>query len=366
MNTAKIDKFFKFLDLQPQPIVGVDLSPTSIKCVELTRSRSGVITIENYSIEPTPKDAFNEQGIDNTDALGAALEKAWKRLGTKVKNIAIGIPSNIAITKKVKFSKELDDIAIADDVLVEAGQFIPFNLDDVNIDWVILGPHPASPETDNEILICATRRDRIVDYMAVAEAAGLKVSTVDIDSFARQLAFDQLQAADPQYQNEIIAVADAGSSTLHIAIYNKGDELIFSKEIAFGSNQLSESLTAIYSITPEQAEDAKKRGGQGLTDYQSQALDPFLEGLGMEINRTLQFFLTQAEVEKIDRIMLAGGCASYENAAEIVGRTTQITTVRCNPFENMTISSRLKNRSLPKEAPMLMTACGLALRRFDH
>lgn len=365
MNTAKIDKFFKFLDLPPKPIVGIDLSPTSIKCVELTRSRSGAITIENYSIEPTPKDAFNEQGLGDADALGAALERAWKKLGTKVKNIAIGIPSNIAITKKVKFSKDLDDLAIADDVLVEAGQFIPFNLDEVNLDWVVLGPHPQTPELDNEVLICATRADRIVDYMAVAEAAGLKVTIVDIDSFAQQLAFDQLQQGHADYANEIIAVADAGSSMLSLSIYNKGEELIFSKEIAFGSNQLTEALCSIYNISPEQANEAKKRGGDGLTDYQVQALDPFLENLGMEINRALQFFLTQAEVEKIDRILLAGGCAAYDNAPEIVGRSTQIPTAAFNPFDNMIIASRLKSRNLAKEAPMLLTACGLALRRFD-
>lgn len=364
MNTAKIDKFFSFLDVPPKPIIGVDISASSIKCVEISKGRNGYV-LENYSIEPTPKDAFNDQGITNADALGAALERAWKKLGTKIKNIAIAIPGNVAITKKVKFVNELDDIAIADEVIVEATQFIPFNLDDVHIDWVNCGPHPSNPDTHNEILICASRRDRIVDYMAVAEAAGLKVIKVDIDTFAQQLAFDSILQANPEIANEVVAVADAGSSMLNLAIYNQGEELIFSKEISFGSNQLTESICHVYGITVDQAEDAKRRGGQGLTDYQNQVLNPFLESLGMEINRALQFFLTQATVEKIDRIMLAGGCAAFDQAAEVVGATSQITTSSFNPFEHMIHSGKLKNRNVNKEAPILMTACGLALRRFD-
>lgn len=365
MNTEKIDKYFKFLDVPATPLIGVDLSVSSIKCVELSQNRNGTVKLENYAIEPTPKDAFNDQGIGDADSLGAALKRAWSKLGTKVKTIAIAIPSNIAITKKVKFSKDLDEIAIADEVIVEAGHFIPFSLDDVNLDWVVLGPHPSSPETDNEVLICATRRDRILDYMAAAEAAGLKVVKVDIDNFAQQLAFDHMSKAHEDYANEVVAVADAGSSMLNIAIYNKGEEMIFSKEIAFGSNQLTDSVRQIYGITNEQAEDAKRKAGAGLTDYQNQALDPFLANLGMEINRTLQFFLTQATVEKIDRIMLAGGCAAFEGAAEMVGNVTQIKTEAFNPFVHMDASSRLKNRNLVKEAPMLLTACGLALRKFD-
>ena len=365
MNQTKLDQLFKFLDIPSRPLVGIDVSPTSIKCVELTSSRSGELTIENYSIEPTPREAFSDQGIENTDLLGAAIERAWKRLGTKVKNIAIAMPSNVAIIKKVKFSMDLDELAVAEEVLVEASQFIPFPLDDVNLDWVVLGPHPNAPETDNEVLICATRRDRIVDYMAAGEAAGLKAIKVDIDTFAMQLAFDHLQSINEQYQTEVIAVADAGSSTLNLSVYNKTDGQVFTKEIPYGSNQLTENICAIYNISPEQANEAKRNGGQGLTDYFNQAVEPFLEGLAVEINRSLQFFLTQAEVERIDRIMLAGGCAALQNAAEVVGRSTQITTTIFNPFEGMEIASRLKNRNLEQEAPMLLTACGLALRRFD-
>ena len=365
MNTAKLDKLFKFLDVPAKPLIGVDVSSSSIKCVELSKNRNGVIVLENYSIEPTPHDAFNDQGIGNIDLLGAALNKAWKKLGTKVKNIAIAIPGNIAITKRVKFSKELDELAVSEEVLVEANQFIPFSLDDVHIDWVTLGDHPQAPETDNEVLICATRRDRITDYMAVAEGAELKVVTVDIDTFSKQIAFESVFRQTPELQNEVVAVVDAGKTTLHMVIYNKSMDVAYSKEVSFGSNQLTDSVCSNYGITTEQAEDAKRRNGQGLTDYHNTVLNPFLESLGMEINRTLQFFLTQATVEKIDRIIISGGCGAFEGAAEIIENVTQIKTETSNPFQHMQISSKIKHKNIANEAPLLATACGLALRRFD-
>jgi type IV pilus assembly protein PilM len=366
MNTVKLDKLLSFLDLPTPPTIGVDISSSAIKCVELSRSRAGTLTVENFSIEPTPKESLNHQGIANADALGAALARGWKKLGSKIKRIAIAIPSNIAITKKVKMANNLDDIAMAEEVQHEAKGFSPFPLDEVFLDWVILGPHPNSPETDNEVLICCARQDKIQEYMAMAEAAGLQVGTVDIDTFAQQRAFESIHDHSPDRHDQVIAVADAGVSSLHISFYNRGAELVFSKEVAFGSAQLIESIARTYEVSFDEAEEFKRAGGQGLIDYDTKVLGPFLDNLGMEINRALQFFLTQATVEKIDSILLAGACASLSGAAEAVGRNAQISTEACNPFSHMAPSSRAKGKNLDKEAPALMTACGLALRRFDN
>ena len=366
MNTAKLDQFLSFLDLPTPPIVGVDINASAIKCVELSRSRSGALAVENFSIEPTPKDSLNHQGIANADALGAALARAWKKLGTKVKRIAIAIPNNVAISKKVKMANNLDEIAMAEEVQHEAKGFSPFPLDEVFLDWVVLGPHPNSPETDNEVLICCTRQDKIQEYMAMAEAAGLQVTVVDLDSFARQRAFESIHDHSPERHDQVIALAEAGANALGISIYNRAAELVFSKDVAFGSAQLTESIARTYDVSFEEAEEFKRAGGQGLIDYDAKVLGPFLDNLGMEINRALQFFLTQATVEKIDCILLAGACASLQGAAEAVGRNAQIPTEACNPFSHMAQSSRAKGKNLDKEAPALMTACGLALRRFDN
>lgn len=364
MTKLNLEHLFSFLDVPPKPLIGVDISGSSIKMVEISQKRSGELVFENYSIEPTPRDAFGEHGEPKPDELGAGIDRAWKKLRSSVKNVAIALPSNTVITKKIKLSNELDEDALEQEVFSEAQQHIPFQLDEASIDWSVLGPHPSSPETDNEVLICATRKDRLLDYMAAIEAAGLVPLVVDIESHAQQAAFLNMLQGQPELEDQVVAVADAGSSLLTLSVYNRGS-LIFSKEIPFGANQLTETLVHLYGITPEQAEQAKRADGGELSDYHNQALNPFLESLGMEINRALQFFLTQATVERIDRLFIAGGCGVFSNAAPIVSAATQIDTFIANPFQHLEMAHKNRGEALAKDAPLLMTACGLALRRFD-
>lgn len=365
MKKNNLDRFLGFLDVPAKALIGVDISTSSIKVVELSRKRNGQLCLENYAIEPTPKEVFDNQGVPtNNDALSASLERAWKKLGSKIKNIAIALPTNSAIAKRAHFSKEFDDDLLEDEVLMEANQHIPFPIEEVNIDWHIVGPYQNNPDAENEVLICAARKDRINEFEAVAEGAGLRIQLVDVESFSQQRAFYQLAASVDGFHERVVALADAGSSMLTINIFNRG-QVIFTKEIPFGANQLTDSLVGIYQITPEQAEEAKRKNGAGLANYNDQALRPFLESMAMEINRALQFFLTQASVERIDTIVLAGGCASFERADQIVADVSQIETLVANPFAKMEISGRAKNKPLLQEAPLLLTACGLALRRFD-
>lgn len=359
-----LERYLGFLDVPSKPLIGVDITASTIKIVELSKKRNGQISFDGYAIEPTPKDAFNDQGIANQDALAAGLERAWKRLGSSVKNVALALPTNQAINKRAHFPKELDDAQLEDEVMDEASQYLPFPLEEVNVDWRIMGPHPNNPDVENEVLICAARKDRIDDYRAVAEAAGLKVTLMDIESYAQQAAFYQLAQSLDKSNEQVIAVADAGSSILNINVFHRG-QVIFSKDIPFGGNQLTETISSLYDISSEKAEEAKRNNGQGLDGFEERALRPFLESLAMEINRALQFFLTQATVERIDTIILAGGCASFPGVDQSVADISQIPALIANPFAAMEHSSRVKNKPLIREAPLLMTACGLALRRFD-
>lgn len=362
----KYEKFFNFLNVPPKPLIGLEISTSSIKMTELSIKRSGHIVVENFVVEAVPRDAFNDQGIANVDSLGASVERAWKKLGTRIKNVAIALPANTAITKKVHFPVEMDDDQISEEVAVEASQFIPFPLDEVNLDWFLIGPYAQNPEEENEFLVCAARKDILDDYLAVCQAAGLKILIADVENYAQQAAFDRLlqQSDELSGDDQAIAFVDAGSSTLRISVYWQGAPLYF-KEIPFGANQLTESIASLYSLSPEQAEEAKRKGGAGLDGYESQALQPFLESMAMGVNRALQFFLTQGSVEKIDSIVLAGGCATFPGAAESMENISGIKSYIINPFDGMDLSSKAKARMSSGDVPMLMTACGLALRRFD-
>lgn len=361
-DLGKLNKAFDFFDLPPKPLVGLEISSSSIKMVELSRKRNGQIALEGYVVESVPREAFNEQGIADVDALGASVERAWKRLGTKIKNVSLSLPSNAAITKKIHLAADLDEEQVADQVGMEANSFLPFPLEEVNLDWVYLGPYAQNPE-ESEYLVCAARKEILDDYIGACQAGGLKVIVADVENYAQQAAFEHLVNSSEGLDEQVLALVDAGSSTLRIFVYWRGASLFF-KEIPFGANQLTESISHTYGLGQAEAEEAKRRGGAGLDNYESQALHPFLESMAMEINRALQFFLTQGTVERIDRIFLAGGCATFPGAASAVESLSGVRSEVINPFSGMDLSSRAK-RSGALEAPMLMTACGLALRRFD-
>lgn len=365
MLKTKLNQFLSFLDLPQKPLIGVDISASTIKMVELSQKRDGSFVLEHYAIEPTPKDIFSDQGVAKQEELSQALQKTFKKLNSKHKNIAISLPTTNVIAKKIHLSNQLDDDGLETEILEEAAQLIPFPLDEVHVDWFILGQHVSNPEHENDILVCAARKDRITEYLASVEAAGLKVDIVDVEQFAHQRALEQLGKSIDDFYNKVIALVDAGSTVLTLSIYNNGNN-IFYKEVPFGTNQLTESIMQTYGCPPDQAEKAKKENGNNFDNYHEQVLQPFLDSFGMEINRALQFFLTQASVEKIDNIVLSGGGATLEQADDTVANLTQIPTISANPFANMELSSKIKQKSIEKEAPLLFTATGLALRQFDN
>ena len=371
----KLERFLSFLDVPPVPLIGVDMSSSSIKMVELTLGKDKKTYILNaYSIEPTPPHAFAENGEPNPELLGEALSRAWKKLGTKTRHVAFALPTSAVIMKKAKFSAAYDDDSLGDEVLVEANQHIPFSLDEVNLDWAILGDwktpgqvKEAADENDigdNEVLICATRKERLEAFIAAVEIGGLIAAVVDIEAHAQQSGFNLIASSLENLDNQTVALVDAGSSVLNINVFQNG-AIIFSKDIPFGSHQLTDSICHTFNVSEADAEEAKRKNGNGLENYHSQILMPFLDSMGMEINRALQFFLTQATVEQIDTIILSGGCAAYESADQAVADISQIQTMIANPFSGMEIAPSMRNRVLHREAPLLMTACGLALRAFD-
>ena len=170
------------------PLIGADISSSAIKMVEIESAGKGMYRIERYAIEPLPKDSLLEGNINNLDAVSDAVKRCHKRLGSNIKNIALALPNAAVISKKILVpgGQNEDDLALQ--VETEANQYIPFAIEEVNLDFQVLGPAPNNPE-DIEVLIAASRKDKIIDRVAVAEAAGLKAAVMDVDVFAAQTAF---------------------------------------------------------------------------------------------------------------------------------------------------------------------------------
>lgn len=352
-----------FLQAKSPPLLGVDISTSSIKMVELSDAGKGLYRIERYTIEPLAKDAIADGNIANLDAVSEAISHAWRHMGTRVKNVALALPAAAVITKKIIVPAGLNDNELELQVESEANQYIPFALDEVNLDFQVLGPAPNNPE-EIEVLIAASRKEKVEDRVAAIESAGLKALVVDVESFATQTAYDLILPQLPNAgRDQTIAIIDIGSAMMHVNVL-LNNQSVYMREQSFGGNQLTQEIQRRYSLSSEEAEIAKRNGGLP-ENYESEVQQPFLETLALEAYRALQFFFSSTQFSRVDHILLAGGCAMIPGVDEAVSQRTQIPTSIANPFAGMAVSAQIKPRQLAQDAPMLFIACGLAMRRFD-
>ena len=193
LNFGALEGLFK---AKMPPLIGVDISSSAIKMVEIGETTRGVYRVERYAIEPLPKDSVVEGNINNLDAVSDALKRCHKRLGSNVKNLALALPNAAVISKKIMVPAGQTEEDLELQVETEANQYIPFALDEVNLDFQVLGPAPNNAE-DIEVLIAASRKEKIIDRLAVAESAGLKATVMDVDVFAAQTAFELIESQFP-------------------------------------------------------------------------------------------------------------------------------------------------------------------------
>lgn len=360
LNFDSLEALFR---VKAPPLIGADISSSAIKMVELSSRGNKMYQVERYAVEPLPKDSVVEGNINNLDAVGDAMKRCHGKLGSSIKNVAIALPNAAVITKKILVPAGLSEEEIEIQVETEANQYIPFALDEVNLDFQVLGPAPASPD-DVEVLIAASRKEKVEDRVAVAEVAGLKASVIDVDLFAAQSAFELIESQFPDHgRDQNIAIVDVGASFTNVNVLRNGQS-IYLREQPFGGSQLTQEIQDKFGLSRDEAEVAKRAGG--LPDnYETDVLRPFLDTFALEVARAIQFFFTSTQHSQVNHIVLSGGCAALQGADAAVSKRTQVNTVIANPFVNMALSSKIRPKNLSQDAPSLMVACGLALRRFD-
>ena len=353
----------KLFQTQSPPLIGVDISSSAVKMVEIEQAGKNLLRVERYVIESLPKDAVTDGNIMNLEAVAESLRRAWKRMGTRTKHVAMALPAAAVITKKIIVPAGLREDELEAQVETEANQYIPFALDEVNLDFQALGPAASGPD-DMEVLIAASRKEKVEDRVAAAESAGLKAFVMDVESFATQAACEMVAQQLPNAgRDQTIAVVDIGASMMHVNVLRNGQS-IYLREQTFGGNQLTQEIQRRYSLSSDEAEIAKRQGGLP-ENYESEVLQPFMDTLALEVARAIQFFFSSSQFTQVDHILLAGGCAMIPGLDEIVATRTQSSTMIANPFASMALSSRIKPKQLTLDAPALLIACGLAMRRFD-
>ena len=362
MLKEKLAAQFDFLKAKAPPLVGCDISSSSVKMVEIAEAGRNVYRVERYAIEPLPKDTVVDGNIANIEAAGEAIKRAHKALGSRIKNIALALPAAAVITKKVILPGNQREEDMEVQVQGEANQYIPFSLDEVSLDFCVIGPSPTSVG-DVEVLIAASRKERVQDRQGLAEAAGLTPAVLDIESHASRLAMSRVVAALPnEGKDALVALFEIGADTTSLKVL-RDDEMLYDRDQAFGGSQLTQLISRQYGFSYEEAEQ-KKLAADLPDDYETSLLAPFVDSLSQEIGRALQYFFTSTPHHKVHYVMLAGGTATLPGLKDRVTELTGFASMVVNPFENMKLGSAVRESKLRREAPAYLTACGLAMRRF--
>jgi len=356
-------KFDFFKERTPQ-VIGVDISSTSVKMVELAGGGRGGYRLESYAIAPLAKDAVVDGNITGLDLVADGIKRAWKMLGSREKRAALALPAAAVISKKVLMQAGMREEEMELQVESEANQYIPFSLDEVNIDFQVIGPASNNPEAEVEVLIAASRKEKIEDRVAAAEGAGLKVEIMDVETYATEAAYTLIASQLPGGgSGQTVMIVDIGGSMMHINVLHN-NQSVYIREQTFGGVQLTQEIQRRFGLSMEEAEVAKRKGG--LPDsYEVEVLHPFMQTLALEVARALQFFTSSTQYNRVDHILLAGGCAAIPGIDGLVQQQTQVNTIVANPFSGMSVNSRIKQQQILADAPSLMIACGLAMRSFS-
>ncbi len=355
---------FSFSRKRPT-LLGVDISSTAIKLVELSQTNSGtpsLFRVENYAVEPLPPNAVVEKKIADVQAVGEAIQKAVNRSGTKAKHAAVAVSGSAVITKIISMSATLSDAEMETQIQLEADQYIPYPLEEVNIDFDVLGPSASGGELV-DVLLAASRRENVDDRVAALEIAGLAPEVVDVEAYAMESACALLLRSHGESPERNVAIADIGATTTTLHVLHDG-HTVYTREQNFGGQQLIEDVQRRYGIPRAQALQQVIEGG--LPDnYEAEVLSPFKEALAQQISRALQFFYSASTFNRVDQVILAGGSAGIHGIDELVEERLSIPTSVANPFSHMSLSPKIQPQTLSRDAPALIISVGLALRGFD-
>ncbi len=343
-------------------VLSIDISTAAVKMLELSRIGTRY-RVDSYAVAPLPKDAVIDKNIANVDMISEAVKIALKQSGTKLKQATVAVAGSAVMTKIITMDRTLSEDEMEEQIMIEADQYVPYALDEVNFDFEVQGVNENNHEMV-DVLLAASRRENVENRVIALANAGLKTNIVDVEAFAMENAFTLLadQFAD-SIGGQAVGILDIGATMTTLNVLYDGRS-IYTRDQGFGGKQLTEEIQRRYGLSYEEAGLSKRHGG--LPDsYNADVLEPFKRALVQQIQRSLQFFSSSSANRAIDRIILAGGCASIQGIEQLVEKNLGIPVYVANPFINMTLSSKVRPQALSNDAPALMIACGLALRSFD-
>jgi type IV pilus assembly protein PilM len=349
-----------FLARKKQTLIGLDISSTSVKVMELSKTGS-CYQIEGIGVEPLPDNVVVEKNIVEIEAVGECIKRALHKSKIKNKNVAIAVAGSSVITKRITMPISLSEEEMEGQIQLEADQYIPYPLEEVALDFQVLGVTKNNPETV-DVLLAACRQENVDDRMAAAELAGLTPKIIDIEAYTIESIFSSMASQVPNGSSKkTIAIADIGATMTSLSVI-QNHKLIYTREQSFGGKQLTEEIMRHYGLSPDEAELAKRQGGLP-ENYEPELLNPFKETTVQQVSRFLQFFYsTLGGNDTIDHLILGGGTACLPNLAELAEFQIGVPTSIANPFLDMSASKKVNKAAFESDAPSFLIAAGLAIR----
>lgn len=343
-------------------LLGIDISSTSVKLIELSRS-GGRYKVEAYAVEPLPPNAIVEKNIAELEIVGQVIARVVTKARTSVKHAAVAVAGSAVITKIIEMEAGLSEEELENQIKIEADQYIPYPLEEVAIDFEVQGVTARSADRVN-VLLAACRKENVEVREAALALAGLSAKVVEIEAYSLERAYGLLAEQLGSGEEDLtVAIVDIGATMMTLSVLHNG-QTIYTREQLFGGKQLTDEIQRRYGLSTEEAGLAKKQGGLP-DDYETEVLNPFKEAVVQQVSRSLQFFFAAGQYSDVDYILLAGGTASIVGLDQLVQQKIGTSTLVANPFANMTLSNKVNAGALASDAPSLMMACGLAMRSFD-
>jgi len=344
-------------------LVGLDIGSSAIKAVELKPAGKSY-KVSAFGSEPVPPDSIVDGAIIDGAAVVDAIRRLFTSRGIKTKDVAASLSGNAVIVKKIALPA-MTEAELSESIFWEAEQYIPFDIQDVNLDYQITDPgNAAAGKSTMEVLLVAAKKEKIADYTGVIGQAGCTAVVVDVDAFALQNAYEVNYGVEP---GAVVVLLNAGASATNINILN-GDQSVFTRDIAIGGNAYTEALQKELNLPYDQA-DQLKRGNavDGVTfDDARPVLRAVTENVMLEIQKTFDFFKATASSDKITRLVVSGGASRSEAFTEMLGERFEAPVEAFDPFKKIAFDVKKLKVDQPEDAaPVAAVAVGLALRRVN-
>jgi type IV pilus assembly protein PilM len=341
--------------------VGLDIGSSAVKAVELKPAGKG-FKVAAFGTEPVPPDAIVDGAIIDGNAVTDAIKRLFENNAFKTKDVAASLSGNAVIVKKISLPV-MTPAELSESILWEAEQYIPFDIQDVNLDYQILDPGTtADGRGTMEVLLVAAKKEKISDYTGVISQAGRTAVVVDVDAFALQNAYEVNYGLEAL---QVVVLLNAGASAININILT-GDQSVFTRDISIGGNAYTEAVQKELNLPFDSAEQAKKGlpvDGVSFDDVRP-VLHAMTENVLLEIQKTFDFFKATASSDRIDRIVVSGGASRVDGFAAALQERFGTPVESFDPFRKIALDAgKLHLADAENVLPTAAVAVGLALRK---